>query len=406
MRFAWVPEASALAFSTSASSLAAISSRRRCGSWKCAPPIARRSASRVAAACASASSSFVGRFRRRRASGGGAFSVAGPGVIERRIVVRERRSGRWVHRRRRGHLRAGPLPPVGRQWRDGDRRRARLHLAELAEGGVGRAFRELGPTPGPGEALEQRRPSLHVVLSTHVATVARPRSGINLAPWQSLFSHQEGSPRKSGGGEARTCLSILVNSLHDTNSKQSPRRIWCGPVVVKKCERAGRPRARHAAPLQCKTWERSSPPRRCHPPLLVAVSGAACIHRHHPRVAYPRVNPTFREETGRYFPCAWEHQPSGRARCQSYPNPPTRSQPRGDAAPIPASAPPACRRPLQSRPPQPRVRSRSCAASTPRWTRWGRRRSRWHPRARPSPSIEERRMCRNRTVLRMPAGIS
>ena len=77
VRFAWVPEASALAFSTSASSLAAISSRRRCGSWKCAPPIARRSASRVAAACASASSSFVGRFRRRRASGGGAFSVAG-----------------------------------------------------------------------------------------------------------------------------------------------------------------------------------------------------------------------------------------------------------------------------------------------------------------------------------------
>ena len=80
VRFAWVPEASALAFSTSASSLAAISIRRRCGSWKCAPPIARRSASRVAAACASASSSFVGRFRRRRASGGGAFSVAGPGV--------------------------------------------------------------------------------------------------------------------------------------------------------------------------------------------------------------------------------------------------------------------------------------------------------------------------------------
>ena len=61
-------------------------------------------------------------------------------------------------------------------------------------------------------------------------------------------------------------LSILVNSLHDTNSKQSPRRISCGPVVVKKCERAGRPRARHAAPLQCKTWERSSPPRQSSPP--------------------------------------------------------------------------------------------------------------------------------------------
>ena len=195
---------------------------------------------------------------RRRVLRGGARG------IERRIVVRERRLGRWVHRRRRGHLRAGPLPPVGRQWRDGDRRRARLHLAELAKGGVGGAFRELGTTPGPREALEQRRPSLHVVLSTHVATVARPRSGINLAPWLCLFSHQEGSPRKSSGDEKRglafqfwsthyTILVLIANKAHVI--------FRVGPWRSSPPRQSSPPRRRQ----WCCTYP-SAPPSSCIPP--------------------------------------------------------------------------------------------------------------------------------------------
>ena len=106
-------------------------------------------------------------------------------VVVRVRARRLRRRRRRVRGRRDVPRARSLLAPVGggRRRGDGHRRRARFHLAEPAEGGIVR-LGELLPSPRPREALVQRRPSFHVVLSTHVAAERRAPAIWQIVPSQ------------------------------------------------------------------------------------------------------------------------------------------------------------------------------------------------------------------------------